>query len=289
MSAAFWSNTIWFLILGLITVVQLFVLLKKTKNRKQVIAFFFIISGFTFCIEAAICCFLKAYSYYPMLIPQSSIDDKLAGNLFSQYSLTATALFFPVFKLNYYWFLILGGMYGIIEELFLKLGIYEHHWYRTWLTVIGLTFLFWLFNKMYHSTAIYRPSMRRYLFMALGLYSIHMPIFFWIQILTGIVRPSTTFLADPMNSYALISLANLFLLSIVCMFVYYAKLKWFWKLLITLALYGVIYLADTLNLLYIAEGWFLLFASIDIGGMYLSILILDKLLQPSLKFRKYIS
>ncbi|MGI6451299.1 MAG: hypothetical protein ACOX3R_13870 [Desulfitobacteriia bacterium] len=92
-----------------------------------------------------------------------------------------------------------------------------------------------------------------------------------------------------MNSYALISLVNLFLLSIVCMFVYYAKLKWFWKLLITLVLYGVIYLAGTLNLLYIKEGWFLLFASIDIGGMYLSILLLDKLLQPSLKFRKYIS
>jgi hypothetical protein len=100
-----------------------------------------------FSIEVTIFCFLKAYNYYPMVFPQSPINDGLAGNLFSQFSITATSLLIAVFNLNDYYFFIFGGIYGIIEELFLKLGIYSHNWYQTWITVLGLILIFWMTKK----------------------------------------------------------------------------------------------------------------------------------------------
>jgi hypothetical protein len=105
MLPTFWSNTVWYILLGIFTLLQIIFILKKADNRKHVVSFLFIISGMTFCIEAIICCFLKAYNYYPMIIPQSPIDDNLAGNLFSQYSDYYNSIINPVCHLKYYWFL----------------------------------------------------------------------------------------------------------------------------------------------------------------------------------------
>jgi hypothetical protein len=278
MAATFWSNTIWFIILGVLTAIEMFFVLYKEKNRKQVIALFLIISGMTFCIEATICCFLKAYNYYPMIIPRSPINDNLAGNLFSQFSITSTALLIAVFKLKYYWIFALVGVYAIIEELFLKLGIYSHNWYRTWMTIPGFITLFWITKQMYKSRLLYNNRNWRYFFMLFGLYTLHMPTAWWIQILSGIIVLNTKILPDTMNSFALISLINLFILSIVCMVIYFSKLKLLWKSIVTMALYGVIYYAYKINIIYVKEGWFMIFSTIDIFGMYLYIFILDKLI-----------
>jgi hypothetical protein len=74
-------------------------------------------------------------------------DDGVVGNYFSQFSVSATAMLIAVYELNYYWYIIFAGAYGCIEELFLKLGIYEQYWYRTWMTVASLPVLSWIGKK----------------------------------------------------------------------------------------------------------------------------------------------
>ena len=276
--STFWSNTIWYILLGFFCIVQIIFALKKAKNRKHAIALFLIISGMTFSFEAIIFLFFKAYNYYPMIIPQSPIDDGLAGNLFSQFTVTATAILISIFNLKFYWFFIFSLIYGIIEEFFLSLGIYSHNWYQTWMTMLGLVLLFYIAKKMDEVKFKQISPIWKYIFMLFGLYTLHMPIIFWPSILSGIIKLNTKILPDAMISYALISLINLILLSFTCMTIYFSKLKWLGKLTIVFALYGIIYFASSLNIIYVKDDYFFIFSTMDIFGMYLSVYILNKLM-----------
>ncbi len=91
----------------------------------------------------------RGYDYYPKFLPTMPLYDNLLGKMCSQLSVSATALLIAVFNLKFRWILILAGTYGIIEELFLALGIYKHHWYHTWITPVSLVAYFWLAKKYY--------------------------------------------------------------------------------------------------------------------------------------------
>lgn len=278
MVSAFWSNTIWYILLGILCIIQLIFGLKKANNRKHTLAVFFIIAGMTFSFESIIFLFLKAYNYYPMIIPQSPIDDGLAGNLFSQFSVTASAILISVLDFKYYWFFIFSLIYGIIEELFLSLGIYSQNWYQTWMTMLGLLMLFWVSKRIYAVNFKKIRHIWRYIFMMFGLFTLHMTTILWVSILLGVYAPNTKVLPDPMSSYNLIGLINLFLMSFTCMIIYFSKLKWWWNSIIVLALYGIVYIAYRSNIIFVKEGFFLIFVTMDISGMYLYVFILDKLM-----------
>lgn len=247
----------------------MFFVLNKAKDRKHVIALFLIILGMSFSAELTIFCFLRSYDYYPMIIPQSPIDDGIAGNIFSQFSISATALLIAVLNLKYYWFFIFAVAYGVIEELFLKFGIFSHHWYKTWMTIVGLVILFGVVKKMSKSISIYTGHIWRYILMLFGLFPLHMVIIWWVMLLSGIVRINLKIFPDAMISYNFISFLNLFVLSITCMIIYFSILKGWLKSIVILFLYGVLYSTEKLNIIYIKEGWFLIVATIDIFGMYL--------------------
>lgn len=278
MTSEFWNYTIWYIFLGVFCLIQMLFMLLKAKNRKHALALYIIISGMTFTFEVTIFCFLKAYYYYPMILPHSSIDDGLAGNLFSQFTVTATALLIAVLNLKFNWFLIFSLIYGLIEELFKALGIYSQYWYKTWMTMLGLLLLFWITKKFYALNFSKIKPIWRYILLLFGLYTMHMPTIFWTLIISGIIALNTNILPDAMNSYALISLVNLSLLSFTCTFIYFSNIRWIWKSIIVSALYSILYFACRFDLIYVRDDLFLIFATIDIFGMLLCVFILDKLM-----------
>lgn len=278
MSSLFWSNTIWFILLGISTVIEMILVLTKSKYWKSTLALYFAICGMTFLYEAAIFCFFKAYNYYPMIIPQSPYDDGLVGNLFSQFSVSATALLIAVLNLKKYWIFIFAVVYVVIEESFLKLGIYSHNWYQTWMTFPSLILLFWVARKLYHKFYQGLNPVLRYIYIFFGLFTLHVPTIKWAFKLSGVLSLNMKILPDEFSSYALLILSNLLLISITCVIIYFSKFKWWWKSVLFLTLYFTLYISCKVNLIHIKEGWFLIFSTIDIFGMYLYIYILDKLL-----------
>jgi hypothetical protein len=278
MNSSFWSNTVWYILLGITIVIELLAIFLKAQNRKRVLAFYLAVSGFAFSLEMVVYSFLKGYQYFPMLMPQSPPDDSIAGNLFSQFSVCATALFIAVFKLKYYWYFIFAAVYGAIEELFVYLGIYKQYWYRTWMTLAGLLVLFWMVNKIYDNTIKRVKPFWRYLYVYFGLVTLHENTVIWTQRLAGIRMYSETFLPDKERSLVVLSAINNILLAAAIMTAYYSIKKWRWKLPVILPLYAVNYIAANLNLIIYKEGWFLISSSICIWSMYLFTYILDKLI-----------
>lgn len=204
------------------------------------------------------------------------MDDALVGNLFSQFSVSATALLIAVLKLRQFWYFVFAIIYVLIEELFLRLGIYEHYWYETWMTFVGLVLLFWLVNKIYTSSLNNIGLMLKRTYIFFGLYTLHMPIIFWGFKISGIIEPNMNLLPDQWDSYAFIALANLFFLSVSCMVIYFTISKSIFKIGAISILYLVLYIADQTGILKVKEGWFLIFSIINILGMYFFVYLLDK-------------
>lgn len=285
MGNAFWSHTIWFILLGLTTLIELIVIFSKVTNRKPVFAVYLTISGMAFCFEMVILSYLKAYTYYPMLLPHSPPDDSIAGNIFSQFSVTATALLIAVLKLKYYWYFIFALLYGAIEELFLALGVYKQNWYQTWMTVVFLQILFWITKHVYLITFTRLKGFLRYVFIFLGLLTLHQHIIVWIFRIIGIQRFSEKVLSDTDHSLVLLSSSYMLLLGVTIMVIYFTGIRWRWKVAVIIVLYFAHMLAMKVDLIIYKTGWFWFSTSISIWGMYLYTYILDKLYKSRVEER----
>lgn len=181
MSSMFWTNTIWYVLLAIAAVIQLTAGLIAAKMKKLTFAFFLTIMGITLNLETTILIFLKAYTYYPMVIRNSPnpFNDVLAGNLFSQFAVSSSTLIAVILNLKFCWYLVIAIVYGAIETLFLALGIYSHNWYRTWMTMLmfpfAIAFSKYLYRKILEGV---RPVFY-YLYIFLGLFSLYVVTILW--------------------------------------------------------------------------------------------------------------
>lgn len=278
----FWSHTIWYILLGVITVSELAILLWYSPHRRKfLIALYLTITGLAFSFEMMVLTFFKAYSYMPMLIPQSPPDDSIAGNLFSQFSVSATAVLIARFRLRYYWYFIFSVAYGLIEELFLYLDIYKHNWYQTWMTVALLPILFWIAQRAHDSCL--KPIWRqlRFVYIFLGLVTLHIHSISWPLNLAGI-REYGQLLHDRNRSIIVLSLLYTLILGSAIMYIHFSRINWMRKLSIILVLYVGVRIAEHYQIILIKNHWFLFTSSIAIWGMYLYTYVLDQLYNQSL-------
>lgn len=243
-------------------------------------AFYITVLGILLNFETIILIFLKSYVYYPMILrsPTNPFEDVLAGNLFSQFSVSTTVLLVVILDMKFYWYIIFAFIYGIIEECFLALGIYKHNWYRTWITIVMLPLAFFIAKIMYKKVQKGMKPVLYYVYIYIGLFSLYVVTLLWGLQVFGFIAFNTTVLRDPVNSRYFIGLFLVFLPpSIGLMIVYFSKLKRLWKASLILLLYAVYYISCRYNLVWIKQGLFFPVSTLTIVWMYLSILILDKL------------
>ncbi|MUK88512.1 hypothetical protein GMD78_08915 [Ornithinibacillus sp. L9] len=277
MGPTFWSNTIWYILLGIMTILVLVIVFTKTPNRKHVLSLYLSVCGITFfAFEVVILMCLKAYIYFPKIFSNQH-DDSVVGNIFSQTSVSAAAVFITVFNLKFHWQLIIALIYGGIEELFILLGIYQQNWYRTWMTIIGLLILF-RFAKIV-STILEKQSRRiwRYIFIFFGLCTLHFNIVTWGSKAVGIRSFNETLIPNNDCSIAIIAATLNLLLAVSTMILYFMDIKWKWKAVGIFVLYFAHFFAEKYQLILSSDGWFFILTSISIWGMYLNIYLLDRL------------
>ena len=128
----------------------------KIQKRKFTIAFTLATLGIVYLLESILVISFRSYTYYPEIV-DDLFQDAVLGNVFSQVSISSTSAFAIVFGLSYKWYFIFAVVYFLIEELFIKLGIYQHFWYKSIYTGIGFIPLFW-FIKMWHNKLISSPK-----------------------------------------------------------------------------------------------------------------------------------
>ncbi|MCX7745312.1 MAG: hypothetical protein N2645_00255 [Clostridia bacterium] len=234
----------------------------------------------TLIIETVIYIFLKAYEYYPRIIPNSPKNDGVIGNIFSQFSISTVTLFICVLDISFYGAVLAGTMFYLIEKLFLALGIYQTYWYRPWITLIALTLLFQTVKKWYKIAFKSNSQVIQYITTLLAVISLYLPTTNWLGILSGLYDIKEDILIDPFISHAVIAIPKYLIQINIVYFLYKYKANWIWNL----AAVAVILTGDAIlyytNLMHVKEGWLLIYSCISISTTYLYIFIIDKLLYP---------
>ncbi|KUG05399.1 hypothetical protein ASZ90_017171 [hydrocarbon metagenome] len=276
---SFWTNTIWYIMLGILTLIQLTIVMLKNKSRSLNLAFYITILGIILTFEMIILIYLGAYTYYPMILknPPLPFDDMLAGNLFSQFTVSATVLLVSVLNLNLFWFLIFPIGYGIIEESFKALGIYSQNWYQTWMTVTLLPAGFGIARKMYEAIKSGIKPVFYYIYVYFGLFPLNIINLNWGLQLLRIQDFSLALLPDPIMSRHFLVLMQFFLLSVPMMIIYFRQLKGIRAALLIIIIYIIYYAGWQMDLIIMKPGWFWPASTISLIWMYLSILVLDRL------------
>lgn len=274
----FWTNTVWYVLLGLVTIFELIIIFRKAKNVRFTLAFYLTVTGITLAAEITLFFVFSAYDYYPKIITSSYYDDELTGNLFSQFSASATALLVPVFNLSSYWMLIFAGAYGIIEEIFLALGIYSHNWYRTWMTLLGMSALFWIVKKNYFISIKKSSRLLHYINIYFSLITLVVITICWGLILSGRQSYSRALGENPVSSPYLVSNLYTTPIFISLMIMYFRKWKLYAKALVIVLLYIITYILEYLHVIYFYNVWWYLMATtLLIFGAYFSIVLMDHL------------
>ncbi|WP_242832418.1 hypothetical protein [Desulfosporosinus orientis] len=259
----------------------------KTDKKCITLAFYLTVLGIALNFETIILIFLNAYAYYPKIILHAPLPfhDVLAGNLFSQFSVSATVVFVVVFNLKFYWYLIFAGIYGLIEELFLALGIYSHHWYQTWMTVVILLLAFWLGKRMYSGIMNGTKPLVYYLYIYLGLFPLSNITLAWGLMLSGHLDFCSTLIRDPIISRFFIEIVLFNISALASMVIYYSRFRKKLSILVFGMLYYLYYIGCKQHIIWIKDGWFLLVTTLLILWMYGSVVIMDFLYQKS-KYRR---
>lgn len=271
----FWTNSIWFVILWVLTAIELIIIFVKAKDKKITFVLYCAVIAMIFIYESIICFVFKSYEYYPQF-SLNKYDNIMLGNICSQYSVAATAILIAVLNLKNYWYVIFSCAYSIIETIYLNLGIYKQNWYNTWMTAIGTIILFWLVKKMYNYNKDGLKPLPRYFYILLSVFTLYVNSTY-IPRLIGIasfVNPFTP--SDQLMGTSLIASADFAIMSNIFMLIYFYKSKWQWKILIIPAIYSYYYIAKKFGFLYIMQGWFLAYTTFCMVIMYLYIYILDK-------------
>jgi hypothetical protein len=273
----FWTNSVWYILLAIISIVLLCYVLLMSKNRKIDLGFFWSIFGFTLIIETVIYVFLRAYEYYPLVIPNSPKNDGVLGNIISQVSISVAALLICVFEISLRGIVLAAALFYFIEKLFIALGIYQVYWYRPWITFCGLTVLFLFFKKWYKEISN-NSAVIKYFTILLGVLSLYLPTTNWIGILSGYFEIKDTLLMDPYISHAVITIPKYLIQMNIVYFLYNNKKNWTWYM----ASFALILTIDIIlyytNLMYVKAGFLLIYSAISFLTVYLYVYSMNKLL-----------
>ncbi|SDY55738.1 hypothetical protein SAMN05421736_102261 [Evansella caseinilytica] len=282
----FWSHTMWYLLLILISIIQIIYTLFHSTNRCRTFAFYLTLVGLPLYFETVILIFFDSYVYYPKIIQNPNLDpfnDVLTGNLFSQFSVSASALLLAVKSKPFYWHVVVASLYCAVEELFKALDIYHQHWWETWMTFIGLLLFFTIAKWMYTSLVRGIRPLYYYFYINLGMFPICTIFLLWgVLDLSGLMRFSETLFSNPK-----ISRYGLYLIFIsICypiMIWGYIQQKWIRKIMSIALVVVFIYAGYKWHLLIFQRGWYGKVSILMIIWMYISVWVIDTLYREQCK------
>jgi hypothetical protein len=246
----------------------------KSRNRKFTIAFTFATLGFVYLLEAILVISFNAYTYYPKIV-DDLFQDAVLGNIFSQVSISCTTALIIVYNLSYKWYFLFSIVYYLIDNLFVKLGIYQHFWYRSIYTFIGLVLLFWFVKICYNKMIASSKYITHYIPLFLGAFAISgNTIILPLKLLKSQIFKADFYESLSKNHTTVSIIYGFFLINILIN-LYRWKLHWACKGIAFTILFFAQYILYKAGIIYFENGWFFIITLIDLFGFYFWIAVVD--------------
>ncbi|MCX8130901.1 MAG: hypothetical protein N3I35_12480 [Clostridia bacterium] len=255
------TNLLWYILLGVISVVVSSYVIYKKRNIYKVstlIVFYFFITGATWIGEFIVLGLFNSYVYKIGVFADPWAQNLLGHLILNTTLYPTTAILLVAYSLGYGWIILFTALYVLIEYVFIQLGIYEHHWWKYYMTAI-VVIVYLSTAKYWFAKIIQKPIgiIRTLTFFFVAMLVIHTPT--PILLLLG----KQHYQLDLINKFFI----NFYISSIIVAFVnhlimsfiliiFVCKLrKWYWRTvpfiisIITLTTY------TNMGILVIDNGW----------------------------------
>lgn len=150
-------NWIWYLGLTIISIIVTGFTLWKKKDPK-LIPFYFFLTVIIIYLEYVIMIVFESYTYYPGVLKDPYFDNILGGVVSDFFSVPSAALAIAAFQLNLLWMIVISIIFMIIEFFFVRLNIYQQHWWKTIYTGIGLLIHFTIAKEFWKALSQKPPK-----------------------------------------------------------------------------------------------------------------------------------
>ncbi|KRE99401.1 hypothetical protein ASG89_27975 [Paenibacillus sp. Soil766] len=124
-----------------------FVILLFQKRSTWPLFLLLAYSGMIYLFEFFIFVCFNSYRYIPQVVSIPYYDNAVGAIISNLLSVPVAATYITVYRLSWIWIICLAFLFGGIELLFLRLGVYEQSWWRTIYTIVALLFFFLLARK----------------------------------------------------------------------------------------------------------------------------------------------
>lgn len=143
------KNRFPFLILLLIHLAIFFFTIYK-KGLRNTLQSLFPNVGMTYLFEYFVLNLFRAYVYYPKVFKEKHIDNIFGAILSQAFFVPITMTFLSLFKMGWKWKVGFTVYFFLIEQLFLRLGVYKHQWWKTVYTSSILPIAFKISDNWFH-------------------------------------------------------------------------------------------------------------------------------------------
>lgn len=269
MPGTFWTNTVWYLLLLAASVTMLCVALVKSDNRRFTAAFFLAVTGLYYFFEFFLATVGEAYSYSPKIFPGDAFLETYMGNTFSQTAIASASVLIIVCKLKWPWYFIFAALFYLIELLFVRLGIYATHWYRSIYTFVILPPLFWAVCR-WHGRITGSPGKSDDIpLVFFGSAPILANAVMFPLRLMGIVMFTGGFFSDPSRDHTTSGFFCMVIFLGVMTSVCRPGWRWPWKAAAFAGLFCTQYVLWITGFMQIKSGWFIWATAYEIVVLYL--------------------
>jgi hypothetical protein len=129
----------------------------KNKDRKRLLITLLSGMGLCFIFEYFILSLFKAYRYKPKLFKNRDLDNFFGAILSQAVFIPFTATFLTAFKIGWKGKVLFAVFFGLIEKLFLFMGIHSNRWWKTRFTVTFIPLFFFINDIWYQQLRIGTP------------------------------------------------------------------------------------------------------------------------------------
>lgn len=259
------KNILWYICLAIIGVCSAAYAIYKKRHIYKIttlLVFYIFAASLAWIGEFIVLGLFNSYAY-----KTGVLSDTWAQNLFGHLILNTTlypaaAIVMVAFSFRYGWISFVAAFFTLIEYLFVKLGLYEQHWWRYYMTIITVVTILSIDNKWFVKiTKRCHGSTRAITFYFVAMLIIHIP------------APILLLLGKQYYRINLINnlFVNLYLSSIIIIFFYHLieafllvlctciLKKWYWKVMPFIISIVAQSLFVKMGILIIGNGWNLVY------------------------------
>lgn len=250
MTSAWWYGAI-----TVMAVVAFLYTLWRVQDRRNLIALYAFLSGWTYLAEYPVLVLFSAYQYHPHVL-KDEFHDSIVGAIVSDaFSIPVAGVLAAAFDFGWKGSTVLAGLIVGLEALFVRLQIYEHYWWRFWITGIGLLAWFSLAKFVYKRLRTRVTTGLRFAVLFCTNLLIQASAVFLLAALLQAYRYEIGWFTDQSRDHVAFSTAYILLLSLVFVTLVMLKVRWLWRVVAILLLTPINWLMAEYGILHMSPRW----------------------------------